>query len=435
MAMFGLKKSKPPEESELVLAYLEEAQRVRTVVGVVNARGLEVAATLASVGEDRVALALQGPLVAEKGAALSLVFVLDGLRFKASTHLLDAKPGTASVELPASLALAERRRAPRARLNAREGATATALTGLFEGVGLNGAVENISEGGVCIRVDRAMDVKTQRKMHLGPNLVAVGDTFMLIKLSKLPKCPPLELAGTVAYVDARQGLLVGLAFERGKEALLAPVRALVASRTAPIPSAVPPKARRQPEPREDEEAAEASRPSPRRPEPPAPSPAPEPAPRPDPAQAAAPPGAAPEPLTAAEERSQALLRVKKRTRGLLLAMPEGPDRDRLAAFLAEDGYGRVLCAGTLTELLDHLDRPGVHLVLVDGVAEVQGLALASLLRHRQAEELPPMILAEAAVDAELVLGAQETGVAQILVKPYEPDADFARMIEAHLGLG
>jgi DNA-binding response OmpR family regulator len=146
----------------------------------------------------------------------------------------------------------------------------------------------------------------------------------------------------------------------------------------------------------------------------------------------------PEPVLAVQldERSQALLRVKKRTRGILLAMPEGPDRNLLEVFLAEDGYGRILCAATLTDLLDHLDHPGLHLILVDGgVAEVQGLALASLLRHRLGDAMPPVILAEASVDAELVLGAQETGVAQILVKPYEPDADFAHMLEEHLGIG
>lgn len=432
MAMFGLKKSKPSEGSDLVLAYLEEAQRLRVPLTVVDGRGREAAATLASVAEDRVSLHLQAPLTTDKGAALTLFFVLDGLRFKSPTHLLEAKPGTTVLEVPGSIALAERRKKPRARLNAREGATATALTGLFDGIGLSGTIENISEGGVCIRVDRAMDVKTQRKMHLGPNLVAVGQAFMLVKLSKLPKCPPLELAGTVAYLDARQGLLVGIAFEPGKEAVLAPVKALVASRTTAIPTSVPPKARRQSDLREPEAEAEPlHRPPPKK----APEPAAEAAPAPPPPLPAPPVPPPPEAAPPVDERALALLRVKKRARGVLLAMPEGADRDRLAAFLAEDGYGRVLCAATLTELLDHLDRPGVHLILVDGVAEVQGLALASLLRHRHEEDLPPMILAEASVDAELVLGAQETGVAQILVKPYEPDADFARMIEEHLGLG
>ena len=436
MAMFGLKKSKPSEGSELVLAYLEEALRVRTALVLSDGKGRETPATLVSVTDERVQLALQGPLMADKGAGLTLAFILDGIRFKATAPLLETKPGAATLELPPAIALAERRKKPRARLNTREGATAIALTGLFDGVGINGTIENISEGGVCIRVDRAMEVKTQRKMHLGANLMPVGQPLMLVKLSKLPKCPPIELAGTVAFVDASRGLLIGIAFEPGKEHLLAPVRALVASRATAIPTSVPPKTRRQPEaaPRDDEEEP-LHRALPER--------EPEPAQKhePEPVQAAAPvPPPAPPPaepqLPVPDERSQALLRVKKRTRSLLLAMPAGPDRDQVAAFLNEDGYGRVLLADTLTDLLEHLDGPTPHLILVDGgVAELQGLALASLLQRRLGEEMPPVILAETSVDADLVLGAQETGVAQILVKPYEPDADFARMLEEHLGLG
>ncbi|HEY3401601.1 MAG TPA: hypothetical protein VGK03_13325 [Geothrix sp.] len=433
MAMFGLKKSKPSEGSELVLAYLEDAQRVRAAFTLVDGKGREVTGTLASVAEDRISLSTQGSLATEKGARLSLIFILDGLRFKAEAHVLEVKPGSVALDLPAAITLAERRRKPRARLNAREGATAIALTGLFDGVGINGSIENVSESGVCIRVDRAMEVKTQRKMHMGPNLMPVGQPLMLVKLSKLPKCPTIELAGTVAYVDARQGLLVGIAFEPGKEALLAPVRALVASRTGAIPTSVPHKARRQPDAAREAEEESAPHPAPKK--------EPEPAPQ-APAPIAAPPTpvlpmpvAEPEPAPHLDERSQALLRVKKRTRSILLAMPEGGDRDELAAAIGEDGYGRVVCAGTLTELLECLDGPPVHLILVDGgVAELQGLALATLLQHRLGDEMPPVILAETSVDADLVLGAQEAGVAQILVKPYEPDADFAHMLEEHLGI-
>ena len=116
-------------------------------------------------------------------------------------------------------------------------------------------------------------------------------------------------------------------------------------------------------------------------------------------------------------------------------MPDSPERSRLQAFLTEDGYGRILLADTLTDLLAILDSPGAQLILVDGgVAELQGLALASLLRHRMGDDLPPTLLAEDSVDAELVLGAQETGVAQILVKPYDLDLEFRQMIEGHLGL-
>lgn len=446
MAMFGTKKTKSSEGSELVLAYLEEAHRVRTPVTILDGQGREVSASLVAITEDRVSLATHGPLTAEKGSGISLIFILDGLRFKAAARILEVKPGTATVDLPTAIVLAERRKKPRARLNAREGATATALTGLFDGVGLVGPIENISETGFCMRVERAMEVKTQRKMHMGANILTVGQPFMILKLAKLPKCPPIELEGTVAYLNATQGLLVGITFDPGKEALLAPVRSLVSSRATAIPTAVPPKSRRLPEePREGgEEKVALPRPEPKKEPEPAPKTESESTPQPVPKIEPVPtPAPAPPPTPAldtepapVDERSQALVRVKKRARGILLAMPEGPDRDALVSFLHEDGYVRVLCSDTLTDLLEQVERPGIHLILVDGgVAELQGLSLASLLRRRLEDGMPPVILAEASVDAELVLGAQDTGVAQILVKPYDLDSDFLHMIEGHLGIG
>jgi CheY-like chemotaxis protein len=430
-----MKKTKPSEGSELVLAYLEEAQRVRATMFILDPKGRETPASLIVVTEERVTLAIQGRVMAEKGESISLIFYLDGLRLKAMGRLQEVKAGTLLLDLPATIQLAERRKKPRARMNQREGATAIALTGLFEGIGLTGTIDNISEGGMCLKVGRAMNVKTQGPMHLGPNLLSVGEVFMLIKLSKLPKCPLLELGGTATHVASEGGILsVGIAFEAGKDSLLGPVKALVSSRSSSIPTSVPPKARRSQEaaPKPTEPSIELA--------PPRPAPKKEPEPTPDPVHAAAPAPSHPvqaleaHPAAEAQSRGSALLRVKKRTRNLLLAMEEGSDRDALAAFLVADGYGQVLSAATLTELLELLNR--AQLVFVDGgVAEVQGLALASLLRHRLEEDMPPVILAETTVDSELVLGAHEVGVAQILVKPYDLDSDFLRMIEEHLGIG
>lgn len=435
MAIFGSKKSKHSEGSELVLAYLEEAQRVKARLVVVDGHGLEVPAHLSAVSEEAVSLALQGVLTASKGAPVSLVFILDGLRFKAPAQLLDLKPGSATLSLPEGLSLAERRKKPRARINPREGATVTALTGLFDGTGISGSIENISEGGCSVRVDRAMEVKTQRKMHLGANLFEIGQPLMLVKLNKLPKCPTIELEGSVAYLDASQGMVVGIAFAPGKEGLLGPVRSLVASRAGAIPASVPPKTRRQPDARPEEEAV----PAPKLPEVPK---APELPPAPvavalEPVVSALPPEALPpSPPHGVDERSQALLRVKRRAKGILLAMPAGPAAEDLLAFLQEDGYGRVQLATTLSEVLEVLEQPGLSLVLVDGgVAELPGLSLASLIQQHPNEAKPPVILAEAVVDTELVLGAQEAEVTQILVKPYALDAEFRQMLEGHLGIG
>lgn len=436
MAMFGLKKSKPSEGSELVLAYLEDAQRVRATVFAVDPKGREIPASLVVVTEERVTLGLQGRIMAEKGEPIGLLFYLDGLRLKATGRLQELKTGTLVMELPTTIALAERRKKPRARLNQREGATAIALTGLFEGIGLTGAIDNISEGGMCLKVGRAMNVKTQGPMHMGPNLLSVGEVFMVIKLNKLPKCPLIEVGGIATHVASEgAGLSVGITFEAGKESILGPVKSMVASRAGSIPTAVPPKARRpQPKAEPAESSIELAPPRPVQKK------EPEPAPAPPPAAAPEPPPAAPAPVPAVSlpqpdsaNRGSALYRMKKRTRGVLLAMPEGPDREALLGFLTADGYGKVRVAATLTELLDQLDE--VQLVFVDeGVAELQGLALASFLRQRLDDEQTPVVLAEASVDASLVLGAQEVGVAQVLVKPYGLDAEFLQMIEGHLGI-
>ncbi len=434
MAMFGMKKTKPSEGSELVLAYLEDAQRVRATMFALDPKGRETPASLVAVTEERVTLAIQGRVMAEKGESISLIFYLDGLRLKATGRLQEAKAGTLLLDLPATIQLAERRKKPRARLNQREGATAIALTGLFEGIGLTGTIDNISEGGMCLKVGRAMNVKTQGPMHLGPNLLSVGEVFMLIKLSKLPKCPLLELGGTATHVASEGGILsVGIAFEAGKDSLLGPVKALVSSRSGNIPTSVPPKARRSqeaaPKPMESSVELALPRPVPKK----EPEVVPDPVPAPAPALSQPTQGHEAVPAPEAPSRGTALLRVKKRTRSLVLAMEEGPERDTLAAFLLADGYGQVLVAATLTELLELLDR--AQFIFVDGgVAEVQGLALASLLRQRLEEDMPPVILAETTVDSELVLGAHEVGVAQILVKPYGLDSDFLRMIEEHLGI-
>ena len=439
MAMFGQKKSRPGEGVELALAYLEEAQRLRLTLTVLAPKGREAPALLSAVTEDRVTLALPGPLVAERGDTLGLLLHMDGLRLKVSATLVELKPGTAVLEPPAGIALAERRRKPRARLSAREGATVTALTGLFDGIGVMGPIENLSEGGLRMRVERAMDVKTQRRMHPGTSLLAVKQPLMLVKLAKLPKCPTLELTGSVAYLEAdREGLCIGITFEPGKESLLGPVRQLVASRASSIPSSVPPKTRRtleEPSQAEPESSRSIELAAPR------PEPLPVPEPQPVPVPAALPVPSAPEPpapAPAAEgsDRSHALLRVKKRSRALVLAMHPGPVQDQLAAFLAGDGYGRILAVSTLSDLLEALDEAGgVHLVFIDGgVAELAGLELASLIHHRFEGAPPPMVLAEDHVDTDLVLASREAGVTHILVKPYAPDADLAHLIEAQLGL-
>jgi CheY-like chemotaxis protein len=285
MAIFGFGKDKKGggAAQDLVLAYLEDTQRLRTPFSLSAPRKGETTATVQAVdeGAGTVTFQTQGPFLVEKGAKIQFLFTLEGARLGGSVKVADLRSGLVVAELPEALELMERRAHPRARLNPKEGATLTALTGLFEGVGINGVIENISEGGARVRVEKALELKGEKRLPLGTSLVPQGQPFMVVKLNKLPKCPSvMELEGRAAYLESSGGgLVLGLTFSKPRADFASALRNLVSSRTTPLPTSVPPKARRRPEPREApaQEAAPAPRTPPRAappssaPEPPGPA--------------------------------------------------------------------------------------------------------------------------------------------------------------------
>ncbi|MGA2081449.1 MAG: response regulator [Holophaga sp.] len=461
MAIFGFGKDRKEggPAFEQVLAYLEDAQRTRAPFTLVGPRKTEAAATLQAIDEAAGVLAfqVQGPLAADKGARIEILFLLEGLRLGAATQVVEVRSGLVQAALPEALELRERRCQPRARLNPKEGATLTALTGLFEGVGITGVVENLAEGGARVRVEKALNLKGEKRLPLGTALFPPGQEFMVVKLNKVPKCPAvMELEGRAVFLDGSAGgLVVGLAFNPPRADVATALRNLVASRTSPIPSTLPPKARRKPE----ATAPEAPPGAARTPEPPAPKPAPaQPAaatpppsaaptpPQPaaaNPPQAAAPqspqvaaprppqpappvPAAAPAP--AQPPRNEAVLRLRKRSRAVVALVPTPAAGDLLKDFLQEEGYGRVLVTSSRKELKEFLQQPNLAVLFLDGnLGTLDALQLASDLAAAH-PALPPTILAVEEVSAAVVLAARRHGVAQILIKPYTLDAAFSELL-------
>ena len=418
--------------SELALAYLEDAQAKRTPLLLVDAKGRELPAQIQTLLEDRVGLSASGLMPVEKGEKFSLVMVHDGIRLRLKLRAHEVKNGVLQVAPPTEIELAERRKKPRARLNLKEGATGTLLTSLFEGTGVTGPLESISEGGFRLKVEKAMEIKGERKLHIAPNLLPVGSVLMLMKLSKLPKAPNLEVGGRVVSVQMDgPHLYLGVAFDSEQPAL----KGLVASRASALPATVPPKARRSQERSREEEGREeprhgaeaaasraAAAPS---------SPAPELSRAADPPAA---PAEAPAPLEAKVDRGAALNALKRRTRSILLAMEDTPERDWLMSFLQEQGFQRLLPVGTLTEVLEAIAQPGLSLMIIDGgVVELKGVELADFLNQRLGEERPPMILALENMSTVIVLAARRAGVEQLLVKPYELDGTLTTLVDGLLG--
>lgn len=437
MALFGFGKDKKTGgNTELVLAYLEDAQRVRSPLFLRDGRKVDLQATLQSVDEEAgtMALHLGAPFSGERGSRVDLLLYHEGLRIGASARVAELRSGLVVLDLPDDLELQERRKQPRVRLNPKEGATLTGLTSLFEGVGINGTLENLSEGGCRVRVDKALNVKDERRLPLGAALVPVGHAFMLLKLNKVPRCPAvMETAGTVVYVDDSSGLCLGIAFEKLRGDVATAIKGLVSSRAGVTPTSLPPKARRKAV--VDEEPLE--RPSRREEPPPAPRehPAPPP-PKPmsNPEPPAPPPAEGPDTEPVAAPRNPALLRLKKRSRTLLV-LGNGAGMDLLKAHLEEEGYGRVLLAADWAETISRLQEASVDLLLVDLERPILE-AMEMLGKLQGAElELPPVVLAADEVSRGVVVAATRVGVAHLLVRPYLLDEAFSRMIEAQLGLG
>jgi len=440
MALFGFGKDKREgANSDLVMAYLEDAQRVRSPFFVKDGKKVERTAALQALDEEAGTLNLQisGSFAGEKGAKIEVVFIHESLRLGASMRLVEVRGGTVILDIPEELELLERRKQPRARLNVKEGATLTGLSSLFEGVGINGILENLSESGCRVRVEKAMNLKDQKKLGIGTALVSVGHSFMILKLNKVPRCPAvMEMAGKVSYLDdTGGGLVMGLLFEKSE--FMGAIRGMVASRAGSIPSAVPPKARRktvmdepegEPTPRVERtvkpvEAVAAPKPvEPDKPEPPD-------------SKVTSPPSV-PEPLPAEApnpNRNSALLRLKKRSRTIALLASAGHG-ELLRDHFLDEGYGRILLAIGWDAVVAHLHEP-VSLLLIDTQRPVlESLEMVQRLKEA-GMELPPIILAAEEVSRTLVLAAHRVGVSQLLVKPYSLDESLSVLLEQQMGLG
>jgi len=438
VALFGSSKNKKDSgSSELVLAYLEEAQRVKGPLFLTDSRKAELPAVVQGLDEDggTVTFSLMGPFLADKGFKVTMLLFAESTRLMGVGKLLETRGSTVVMEIPESLSLVERRQQARVRLNPKEGATVTALTGLFDGIGVNGILENLSESGCRLRVEKAINLKDERRLPLGTALMPPGQPLMLVKVNKVPRCPAvIELSGKVAYLSDNGGSLsMGIVFEKPRVDAAAAIRSLVSMRASALPSAVPPKARRKAQEAETSllPDAEAHRAEVRREasvkesvtETPAPVAIEEPVqPEDSPvAEAVAPP------------RNLALLRLKKRARTILILAP-GAHGDLVRDFLLEDGYGKVLLTGNLNELESMLEHQGIGLVFID--TNMPMLECMEFVA-RQGEEhhnMPPVILAAEEVSRSMVMVAHRSGVSHLLVKPYALDETLSALLEQQLGI-
>ncbi len=149
-----------------------------------------------------------------KGMITEFWFNLDGQRFLARAECLGRSSSVRNeFRLPEYLSYADRRMGARMRFGIREKAQVVALESLFEGVGLSGQLLNLGQDGCAFRLEKAIDIQTDRRLALRRDVLSSVTKLGLIRLKEIPNAPVMDLSGVLSHCEARsEGLVVGLSF-------------------------------------------------------------------------------------------------------------------------------------------------------------------------------------------------------------------------------
>jgi hypothetical protein len=206
MALFSFK-SKPKIRGEgcisdtlEVLAYLDEIVKRKLAVTISTAtRDISGQIFFLEEKDNLMRVQAEGLATFLKGKKVQVGFSLDRSWFTFSTTV-HVKDGKAYLGLPCEIRHNERRKSPRTSFSAREQVKITILEGLGSGNGVFGNAIDVSRSGICLNIDKAMVLSSQKEISPGPALYKQGCPLMLIKINKIPGCPPFECEGKVLRV-------------------------------------------------------------------------------------------------------------------------------------------------------------------------------------------------------------------------------------------
>ncbi|HJV89091.1 MAG TPA: response regulator [Holophagaceae bacterium] len=419
-------------DREQVLAWLEELARVRTPLALRlkedDPFGSTVKVELVSEEKETFTLSFlhQPPGDWRPGQVVHLSFPLDGQRFR-TTVKFQGLGGYLQREfkLPDAIYHAERRGLMRTRFSKRERPTVAVLEELFQGLGLSGPILNLSMGGLAFRVDRAMDIKHDRRISVKGDLLGAGRQVALIRIQDLPHTPTLECGATIAHFNAvPEGVVAGLIFEGMGSLEMQYIAKLLSQRLPTFGRGFPRKRRRG----EREAGFEVET------EPEAEIPA---------FEEPAPPSEAEEALSDRElleirvamKAPDRLTQLRKRTRQILVVHPDELDRAILVSTLQVDGYRGLHEARSLVQALDIARHHNLHaLVVGHHVGPHEGLDVVAKLKEAFKGEVLPAVVVTEGDDVKAKLALKGGRVEGLVPYPVDYDGILKPLLEKLLAL-
>jgi len=150
--------------------------------------------------------------------------------FQAKLIIFDGKP---HLELPMTVTQVERRKHRRANISARENVNVTALEGLGAGVGVFGTAVNVNVEGICIAIDRAMQLQNEKTITPSYDMLKKGTKLMVIKVNRIPGVPVFQCEAVVNRIGRKAKWMLALEFEKLPGPIRSAIEKFVQSRYVP----------------------------------------------------------------------------------------------------------------------------------------------------------------------------------------------------------
>lgn len=433
-----IERQKSLRDPDQVLAWLEELSRLGTQLELAFSGGevLPVHGVVETVDEAAgvCTVRVQWKPAEEPthGQRVATVFPMDDQRFQ--TDLVFQARGNYMeyrFSLPTSIHHAERRDSVRVKMLAQDKFNIVVLQGLGEGLGLSGQLVDVSMGGCCFLLQRAIRIHDEGRLAITPDLLAPGAPLALVRLPDLPDLPQVECGGYVCYMrEVAQGVIAGLRFE-SLGAFETGILGKFLSERIPGFSYGFPHKRRTHELSGDELEV---------PQPPSPVEAfddqvfqadalDEPN-EDDPATAGV--GAElKEALTEQDRRT----RLRKRGKKILLVMGDELERMLFMAMLHQDGYRCLFEARSLVQALNHHRKVPIDLLVVDqAIGHMDALNLVEVLRDKGLPREVPVLVMRRDRDVSLTLAAKAGKVNLLVDRPVDFAGKVKQPIEDLFGL-
>lgn len=202
MALFSKKKDKVSlpgaiTEIDAILGYMDELFTQRSPITIrTKDKEWDCSIYFLDVDKKRMRIEDSYGLLENNGKAVQCGFPMDRTfyMFSSKIEFFDGKP---HLRLPPAIKQIDRRKSSRVSFSPREEVAVTVLQSLGAGLGFTGSATDISAGGVCLSIERGMNLQSQKDITVRNDMLPKDTALMVVKVAKVPGVPTFQAEGKV----------------------------------------------------------------------------------------------------------------------------------------------------------------------------------------------------------------------------------------------